>query len=190
MIIAVGSQTRKLGRTAVICSLIRALPEYDWTAVKISPHRHGALDEPPNLLEESDPQVDADTGRYLAAGAKRSFWLRVPNGELGSAAELLRDETRERNCLLESTSIVGAMHTDAFLLLLDPSNGDWKDSAKLLAPRADAMLVRSCLGFSYYRNGQRCFAVPPPEYANAELTQWVRELGTAFGVRGAHPLPR
>ncbi len=39
-IIVVGGSNRGVGKTALVCGLIAALPEYRWTAVKISTHEH------------------------------------------------------------------------------------------------------------------------------------------------------
>ena len=40
-VIIVGGSGRNVGKTTLVCSLIAALPEYRWTAVKISAHEHG-----------------------------------------------------------------------------------------------------------------------------------------------------
>jgi hypothetical protein len=39
-IIVVGGSNRGVGKTALVCSVIAALPEYRWAAVKISSHDH------------------------------------------------------------------------------------------------------------------------------------------------------
>jgi hypothetical protein len=39
-IIVVGGSNRGVGKTALICGLIAALPEYHWAAVKIATHEH------------------------------------------------------------------------------------------------------------------------------------------------------
>ena len=39
-IIVVGGSNRRVGKTALVCGLVAALPEYGWTAVKITTHDH------------------------------------------------------------------------------------------------------------------------------------------------------
>jgi hypothetical protein len=40
-VIVVGGGGRGAGKTALVCGLMRALPEIKWTAVKITTHEHG-----------------------------------------------------------------------------------------------------------------------------------------------------
>lgn len=73
-IVVVGGSNRGVGKTALICGLIAALPEYRWTAVKVTGHAHGMMQA---VWEETEPALDlgqgTDTARYLTAGAQRAF---------------------------------------------------------------------------------------------------------------------
>ena len=40
-ILVVGGHSRSVGKTSVVAGLIAALPEYDWTAFKITQYGHG-----------------------------------------------------------------------------------------------------------------------------------------------------
>ncbi len=40
-VIVVGGSGRGAGKTALVCGLIRALPEIPWTAIKVTSHGHG-----------------------------------------------------------------------------------------------------------------------------------------------------
>ena len=57
-----GGSSRKAGKTTVICEIIAATREAEWTAIKISPHDH-------------EPSLHGDTERYLDAGAARASIL-------------------------------------------------------------------------------------------------------------------
>ena len=37
-VVVVGGQSRKVGKTSVVCGLIAALPEMRWTAIKLTQH--------------------------------------------------------------------------------------------------------------------------------------------------------
>ena len=66
-IIVVGGSSRGVGKTALVCGLIASLPEFRWTAVKITGHKHG---KPEPVWEETTAGQGSDTARYLAAGAR------------------------------------------------------------------------------------------------------------------------
>src|SRR5438105_2266459 len=102
MLVVVGGHSRNIGKTSLAAGLIRKLRSFQWTALKITQYGHGVCshrneacgceaepDHPYALSEEYEPN-QRDTGRFLAAGAVRSFWLRTPTGELSRAAETVR----------------------------------------------------------------------------------------------------
>ena len=80
-IIVVGGSGRDVGKTALICGLITALPEFRWTAVKITTHFHG---HPEPIWEETEPGQTTDTARYLAAGAARALLVAAPCDDLAA----------------------------------------------------------------------------------------------------------
>jgi hypothetical protein len=63
-----GGSGRGAGKTAVGCALVKAFAGFGWTVVKVA--GHGLVGE---LEEETDSTSEKDTGRYLAAGARRAF---------------------------------------------------------------------------------------------------------------------
>ena len=103
MLVVVGGHSRNIGKTAVVAGLIRKLRDRHWTAVKITQYGHGqcsdngkdcgcepeaaeGIEHPFALSEEYEPSK-TDSGRFLAAGAERSFWLRTPaRGLVGARA--------------------------------------------------------------------------------------------------------
>src|SRR5438445_7744555 len=104
MLVVVGGHSRNIGKTSVTAGLIRKLRDRKWTALKITQYGNGFCShkegihecgcEPENgeefALTEEFEAGKTDTGRFLAAGAARSFWLRVPSGELPRAAAMVR----------------------------------------------------------------------------------------------------
>ena len=61
MLVAIGGHSRNIGKTSVICGFVRALPDWNWTAIKVTPHRH--------VVCPHDGEASTDTDRFLAAGA-------------------------------------------------------------------------------------------------------------------------
>ena len=156
MLLVVGGHSRNIGKTAVVAGLIRKLRSRKWIAVKITQYGHGVCsedgsacecsggidaDHPFALTEEYEPS-GTDSGRFLAAGAERSFWLRTPAGELAKAAGTLQKLLKQgEHVIVESNSVVELVQPDLFLMLLDFSCEDFKPSSLRLMDRADAFLV-------------------------------------------------
>ena len=106
-VIVVGGHTRSIGKTQLVCDIIHAFPETNWIAGKITQYGHGvcakngencgcAPDEHSYAISwEKNAQTGTDSSRFLAAGAKRSFWLRTKQGFLAEGLPLLRGALNE-----------------------------------------------------------------------------------------------
>jgi hypothetical protein len=158
------------------------LPEERWTAVKITHHRHGGR-EPFSLARNTVPD-DSDTGRFLAAGADQSWWLRAAPGSLPEALHELREVLEaSANAILESTGILDHLTPDLFLLVVNPAIDDWKESALRFLERADALAVVTphkgvsprWKSLSGRVGGKPRFPVSPPGFTSADLVAFVRE---------------
>jgi hypothetical protein len=154
MLVVVGGHSRNIGKTSVAAGLIRHLRNRKWTALKITQYGHGVCshhgeacgcetepDHPYALSEEYEPS-GTDSGRFLAAGAERSFWLRTPAGQLSGAARLVRKIlTQHENVIVESNSLLELATPDLFLMVLDFGCADFKASSARFLERADALVV-------------------------------------------------
>jgi hypothetical protein len=165
-VIVVGGHTRSIGKTQLVCDVISAFPEANWIAGKITQYGHGvcaqngnncdcAPDEHICAIEwEALPQSGTDSARFLAAGAKRSFWLRTKQGFLAEGLPLMRDalkqafsETNEDSppLILESNSLLQFLKPSLYFAVIDPAREDFKDSARVALDRADALVLRSSM---------------------------------------------
>jgi hypothetical protein len=196
-IVVVGGHTRNIGKTSVVAGLIAALPEMHWTAFKVTQFGHGmcsANGEPcdcvtaEHTIAISEERVggdgETDSGRYLAAGAVRSFWVRTRQGDLAEAMPRIRKELeRAENVVIESNSIMRFLRPDLYLSVLDPENADFKESAKYFLDRADAVLVpEGELGRPEWKGvslklveGTPVLAMRPPVYVTDEVVTFVRD---------------
>jgi hypothetical protein len=196
-IVVVGGHTRNIGKTSVVAGLIAAMPEMHWTAFKITQFGHGmcsANGEPcdcetaEHTVAVSEERVDGDattdSGRYMAAGAVRSFWVRTRAGDLSEAMPRIRKEIqRAENVVIESNSILRFLRPDLYLSVLDPETADFKESAKYFLDRADAVLaVEGVLGRPEWKGvslklveGTPVLAMRPPVYVTEEVVRFVRE---------------
>jgi len=195
MLLVVGGQSSHVGKTALAAALIRRLRSWHWTALKITQHGHGGCGntgetcecapDPQNpfaLTEEYEPN-DTDSGRYLAAGAERSFWLRTPGGRLFESADLIRKIVdQSANTIIESNSILDYFDPDLFLAVLDYQCDDFKDSMLRFLDRADACVivdhglaepVWQTIAEGIWEEKPR-FSVKPPSYVSAEVVAFVK----------------
>lgn len=194
MLLAVGGNSRNIGKTAVAAAIIAALPQARWQAIKITQHGHhicSPTGEPcdcdpgdalhPYALDEQKIADATDSGRFLAAGAVRSWWLRTAAGELGHALPALRKLLDEHAyTIVESNSLLRFIRPDLYLMVLDFSVADIKDSARLYMDRADAFVLTST-GVAPWPHVPRrwfemkpCFPVAPPRYMTPELVEFIR----------------
>ena len=135
------------------------------------------------LTEEYEPG-DADSERFLAAGAERSFWLRTRAGELArSAAVLQKLVDQNHNVIMESNSVVELLQPDLFMMVLDFSCRDFKPSCLRLLHRADAFVmidrgIHEPVWDGVARalwEGKPQFLVKPPDYVTPAVSGFVRE---------------
>jgi hypothetical protein len=165
-VIVVGGHTRSIGKTQLVCDVVAAFPGTQWIAGKITQYGHGVCaqngencDCAPEehvcaIAWETAADSGTDSARFLAAGAKRSFWLRTKQGYLAEGMPLLRGALREtlgdqRNenvaVIIESNSLLQFLKPSLYLAVVDPSREDFKDSARTALDRADALVLRGPL---------------------------------------------
>ena len=196
--VVIGGHSRNLGKTSVVAGLIAALPEFQWTAVKITQFGHGvcsmngescdcATDEHTQAISEEKSRAgDSDTSRFLVAGAARSLWVRTKQGWLAEAMPDVRSRLAgAKNVIIESNSVMKFLRPDLYMPVLDFNTADFKDSAREFLDRADAVVLHTAKNadaIPAWKNvslkllqGKKTFAVTPPNYVTAELVEFVRQ---------------
>jgi hypothetical protein len=162
-LIVVGGHTRSIGKTQLVCDVIAAFPEANWIAGKITQYGHGvcaqngencdcAPDEHVSAINwETQAHTGTDSARFLAAGARRSFWLRTKQGFLAEGLPLLRTALEQADeaggperspVIVESNSLLQFLKPSLYFAVIDPGKEDFKDSARAALDRADALVLR------------------------------------------------
>jgi len=172
-LVVVGGHTRSIGKTQLVCDIIGAFPKTDWIAGKITQYGHGVCAQngedcdcaPTEHVCALDWEQRSDTGtdsaRFLAAGAKCSFWLRTKQGYLAEGLPLLRQalqevasgerrvarkegtaEARKMALILESNSLLQFLKPSLYFAVIDPQRDDFKQSAQIALDRAHALVLR------------------------------------------------
>ena len=205
MIIVVGGHSRSVGKTSVVAGLIAALPEFHWTAMKITQYGHGICsangktchcasdDHSWAITEERNRSGESDSSRFLVSGASRSLWVRTRQGMLAEALPRIREELAAAdNAILESNSIMRFLRPDLYLTVLDAATADFKLSAQQFLDRADALILHGDADRVAWNNvslkpvaRKPMFRIAPPPYVTPELVAFVREkLQQQVGVSG------
>jgi hypothetical protein len=183
-IIVVGGGGQGAGKTALICGLIRALPELDWTAIKITSHAHG---KPSAIWEETAAGEETDTGRYLASGAKRALLVFAPDPDLGSIVErILGNHSTTGALIFESNRVLRHLRPDLCLAAATNPHGSHKPSFALLEERMDALVELA--GHDHMIEGEKmCFHLRSLDRISPPMAEWLRERlsGRVGGGRSA-----
>jgi hypothetical protein len=162
-VIVVGGHTRSIGKTQLVCDVIAAFPQAHWIAGKITQYGHGVCAKNGDNCDcaptehvcainwETQSDSGTDSARFLAAGARQSFWLRTKQGFLAEGLPLLRtaleetlrmEEREPPPLIVESNSLLQFLKPSLYFAVIDPNKEDFKDSARAALDRADALILR------------------------------------------------
>lgn len=130
-LLLISGSGRRTGKTTLACALIKYFSE-SWpvTAVKISPHpNHNAgiaelLAERNGfrLFKETQPN-EKDSGLFLAAGAKVSYFLEVTDHNIDNAWEYLMDTyLNMEDPLICESGYLGHLIKPGLMIFTGPSN--------------------------------------------------------------------
>ncbi|HET8923077.1 MAG TPA: hypothetical protein VFN26_08805 [Candidatus Acidoferrum sp.] len=163
-VVVVGGHTRSIGKTQLVCDVIAAFPNAKWIAGKITQYGHGvcaqngencdcAPDEHICAINwETKADSGTDSSRFLAAGARRSFWLRTKQGFLAEGLPILRSALRDlipeekgelAPLIVESNSLLQFLKPTLYFAVVDPAKEDFKESARAALDRADVLVFRA-----------------------------------------------
>jgi hypothetical protein len=192
-VIVIGGHSRNVGKTSVVAGLISALPEFQWTAMKITQYGHGicsangrachcaTADHMWAVTEERDTSGESDSSRFLVAGATQSWWVRTQQGHLDEAMPRVRQILAGAgNSIIESNSVLGHIEPDLYLTVLNTYTKDFKESAEKFLKKADAVLLQGNGGPAWERvklpevPDRPIFTISPPKYLSAEVVDFVR----------------
>ena len=153
-LVMIGGHTRNIGKTSVVEGIIRATAELNWTAVKITQFGHGVCTgdcescscadnvDQFSITDELACNTGSDTSRFLAAGARRSLWVRTRQGELYKALSSFRNKIKDDDfVIVESNSLRRFVKPDVYLQVFDPSKSDFKRSARQFFDLSDAYIL-------------------------------------------------
>jgi molybdopterin-guanine dinucleotide biosynthesis protein len=141
--VAVGGFSSEVGKTTLVCELLRHL--HGWEAIKLTrghyrscgkdPHAccvsHLLGDEP--LIRSGREETYApgkDTGRYWDAGAAGVHWVIVTDGQVEQGIRLALERVRAPGVLIEGNSFLKFVAVDFAVMVARAGGGKIKPSAR------------------------------------------------------------
>jgi hypothetical protein len=186
-IVLVGGHTRNIGKTSVVEGIIGAIPEMNWTAVKITQFGHGVCsingetcgcevsEHQFEISEELEKDTGTDTARFLAAGARRSLWVRTKQGELVTALTSFKEEIKnDQFVIVESNSLRRFINPTVYLQVVDPLNPDFKLSAQQFFDLADAYILINSLSRMIKENKPQFIVTPEDRFINQQIIDFIK----------------
>ena len=152
--IAIGGFSSEVGKTTLLCSLLRAFP--GWEAIKMTrghyrscgkdPHAccvsHLLGDEP--LIRSGRAETYApgkDTGRYWDAGASNVHWVIVTDDQVEQGIKLALDRVQAAGVFIEGNSFLKFVDADFTVMVARAEGGKVKSSARRSLPLASALYL-------------------------------------------------
>ncbi len=155
----IGSAGANVGKTELACAILRRYSGegHDIVGIKVTTIKEkdgqcprggegcgvcSSLEGVYSIVEETDSCSVKDTGRLLAAGASRVFWLRVLRTHLKEGLAALLDIVGpEVTSICESNSLRHEAEPGLFLVTERKAAKTWKPSALEVKEYADRIVV-------------------------------------------------
>jgi molybdopterin-guanine dinucleotide biosynthesis protein len=154
IMVAVGGFSSDVGKTTLMCELLRAFP--GWEAIKTTRGHyrscgksleaccvsHLLSDEP--LIRsgrEATYAAGKDTGRYWDAGASNVHWAIVTDAQVEQGIKRALERVRAPGVFIEGNSFQQFVKVDLTLMVTRPQPGQLKQSARRALRKTDALYL-------------------------------------------------
>jgi hypothetical protein len=143
-IIVVGGSNSGVGKTSLVCGLIAALPEFQWTAVKITAHSHKlSVANTPGTIQAGKLQADLSSSpNPNLTHAHRASFVRQLFDMRAEARADMRESAPAKGSIFEETVPGDDTDTARYLaagavraLVVSAPGGDLSDPLNQLWPR-------------------------------------------------------
>ena len=154
VIIGIGGYTSNVGKTTLLCELLKAFP--GWEAIKTTRGHYRSCGKDPkaccvsHLLSE-EPLVRSgraetyafgkDTGRYWEAGAANVHWLICTDNQVEEGIKQALAKVKSPGVFVEGNSFTEFVSPDHFVMVRQAGSSRIKSSAKRLISKATAIYV-------------------------------------------------
>ncbi len=154
LIVGVGGFTSNVGKTTLMCELLRAFP--GWEAIKTTRGHYRSCgkdpesccvshllgDEPLIRSGRADTyEMGKDTGRYWDAGATNVHWLIATEQQIDKGIHEALKRVRSVGVFIEGNSFTDFIDPDFFVMMKRSNNEVIKKSAKRAMRKTSALFV-------------------------------------------------
>jgi hypothetical protein len=152
--VAVSGFSSEVGKTTLMCDLLRAFPA--WEAIKVTRGHYRSCGRDPEICCVSDLLGDEpvirsgreqnyapgkDTGRYWEAGAANVHWVIVTDEQVEQGIRQAVERVTGPGVFIEGNSILDFIKADLVLMVSRASGGKIKGSARKALSRSSAIYL-------------------------------------------------
>src|SRR6185295_3516979 len=167
LIVGIGGFTSEVGKTTLLCELLRAFP--GWEAIKTTRGHYRSCGKDPHvccvsdLLEEEAVirsgreltySQGKDTGRYWDSGAANVQWIIATDAQVETGIKRALDDVRAPGVFIEGNSFTKFIEPDYFIMVVRPDDLKIKATAREALRRVSAFYVS---GDQQNGNNERLF---------------------------------
>jgi hypothetical protein len=142
-IVAISGFSSEVGKTTLMCDLLRAFP--DWEAIKVTRGHYRSCGKDPDTCcvsdllsdepvirsgREQNYELGKDTGRYWDAGATNVHWVIVTDTQVEQGIKRAVERVAAPGVFIEGTGILDFIKADLVLMVSRSSGGTIKGSAR------------------------------------------------------------
>jgi molybdopterin-guanine dinucleotide biosynthesis protein len=155
-IVAVSGLSSNVGKTTLVCELLRALP--GWEAIKLTRGHYRSCGRDPagccvsDLLRdepvvrsgrEANYEFGKDTGRFWDAGASNVHWVIVKDDQVERGISEALERVEGDGVIIEGNSFLDYVTPDLAVMCARDSGGKVKRSARRTLAKSDLLYISS-----------------------------------------------
>jgi molybdopterin-guanine dinucleotide biosynthesis protein len=156
IIVAVSGFSSNVGKTTLVCELLRKLP--GWEAIKLTRGHYRSCGRDPagccvsDLLREepvirsgreANYQVGKDTGRFWEAGASNVHWVIVKDDQVSQGITEALSRVESAGVIVEGNSFLEYIRSDLVIMCARSEGGKIKPSARRALAKSDFLYLSS-----------------------------------------------
>ena len=161
IIVGVGGFTSEVGKTTLLCELLRAFP--GWEAIKTTRGHYRSCGKDPHAccvsdLLEDEPVIRSgreltyspgkDTGRYWDSGASNVHWVIATDSQVEAGIKKAVGNVQAPGVFVEGNSFTKFIEPDYFIMVIRPDVLKIKTTAKEAGSRVSAFYISGDAGAS------------------------------------------
>jgi hypothetical protein len=154
IIVGVGGFTSEVGKTTLLCELLRAFP--GWEAIKTTRGHYRSCGKDPHAccvsdLLEDEPVIRSgreltyspgkDTGRYWDSGAANVHWVIATDSQVDTGIKKALGFVQAPGVFVEGNSFTKFIKTDYFIMVIRPDVLKIKTTAREAGHRVSAFYI-------------------------------------------------